>query len=645
MPKWVMPHEDSAAPSAKDSVLSPGNLDYRFILPRWAKAPEPAQSPEELVLSQESGPSRVAIGLGERLSRAGRGLKQKAGMVRNLLPGEESTWPAETAELNVQEAPYRAAINKDPYASAGQVVGEVALGSLLPSGGILKPALSGALTEGVLNTVSEPTWGNALTEAGKGALAGGVGGAATHYGVSALAKAKNAVKGNFASPEHARRFSIFKREGVPASLGDITQNPFIMSMENTAQHVPFTGRKEFLEQQAHKVAEKVNQAPEAIAGAVPSGTKEDLGKTIAESIRTKYAANKQEAGKLYDDVSARVQAVGAPPVTATQLAQTSKALLDKYPSVFAKLSDDPHTVEAIAAIAKGTHPRASTILGANGQPVMNAPKLSFDELRALDSDLGGMIRQGRILTGRGEFNNKAFKQLVDLQAALRKDIETWSGTVGDPAIAQGIANANKFYRQQVVPFRKNKTVRSVIQDEHPDTDSLPGLLFRPDSPSRAEQALAFMTPEGAQAGRYFMVKEARDKAMNDVLEADYSPKRFLSGSQLGETGPKLFSNAELEKLADLREMVKSSRRASTYGFDPSTGNRLLSLSPLMGPKLPAMAKLFALSAQSEKPVRYMLANPRAYTGKSPLGIAAEDLIRRSGVGLGTGNFVTDELEQ
>ena len=644
MPKWVMPHEDSAAPSAKDSMLSPGNLDYRFILPHRAKAPEPAQSPEELILSQESGPSRVAIGLGERLSRAGRGLKQKAGMVRNLLPGEESTWPAETAELNVQEAPYRAAINKDPYASAGQVVGEVALGSLLPSGGILMPALSGALTEGVLNTVSEPTWGNALTEAGKGALVGGVGGAATHYGVSALAKAKNAVKGNFASPEHARRFSIFKREGVPASLGDITQNPFIMSMENTAQHIPFTGRKEFLEQQARKVADKINQAPEAIVGSVPSGTKEDLGKAIAESIRTKYAANKQEAGRLYDAVSQRVQAVGAPPVDTQELARTSKELLDKYPTVFAKLADDPATVEAITAIAKGTHAKASTILDASGKPVMKAPKLSFDELRTLDSDLGSMIRQGRILTGRGEFNNKAFKQLVDLQNALRKDIETWAGTVGDPEIAKGITQANAFYRKEVVPFRKNKTIRSVIQDEHPDTDSLPSLLFRPDSPSRAEQALSFMTPEGAQAGRYYMVKEARDKAMNDALEADYSPKRFLSGSQLGETGPKLLTESELGKLADLREMVKSSRRASTYGFDPSTGNRLLSLSPLMGPKLPILAKLFALSTQSEKPVRYMLANPRAYTGASPLGMTAENLVRKSGIGLGTGNFVTDDIE-
>ena len=52
MPKWVMPHEDSAAPSAKDSAPSPGNLDYRFILPHQAKAPEPDQSPEALVLSQ-----------------------------------------------------------------------------------------------------------------------------------------------------------------------------------------------------------------------------------------------------------------------------------------------------------------------------------------------------------------------------------------------------------------------------------------------------------------------------------------------------------------------------------------------------------------------------------------------------------------
>lgn len=649
MAKWAMPHEMNEEPSAERPAPSPTKMDYRFIMPHEVEKPVESESPELAVLRGESAPTRLAIGIGERLQRAGRGLKQRVGMVRNLLPGEPSAWPEEVAAEHAAEEPYRAAIGKDPMASVGNIVGEVALGSL---GGVGKTALAnaakaaaaGALTEGILNPDAEPTWGNFLTGAGKGALAGGIGGAATGAAVSALARGKNAFQGKFADPEHARRFSIFKREGVPASMGDLTQDPFIMSMENTAQHIPFTGRKEFLEQQARKVADKINQAPEAIVGSVPSGTKEDLGKAIAESIRTKYAANKQEAGRLYDAVSQRVQAVGAPPVDTQELARTSKELLDKYPTIFAKLADDPTTVEAITAIARGTHAKASTILDASGKPVMKAPKLSFDELRTLDSDLGSMIRQGRILTGRGEFNNKAFKQLVDLQNALRKDIETWAGTVGDPEIAKGITQANTFYREEVVPFRKNKTIRSVIQDEHPDTDSLPGLLFRPDSPSRAEQALSFMTPEGAQAGRYYMVKEARDKAMNDALEADYSPKRFLSGSQLGETGPKLLTEPELGKLADLREMVKASRRASTYGFDPSTGNRLLSLSPLMGPKLPALAKLFALSTQSEKPVRYMLANPRAYTGASPLGMTAENLVRKSGIGLGTGNFVTDDIE-
>ena len=49
------------------------------------------------------------------------------------------------------------------------------------------------------------------------------------------------------------------------------------------------GRKEFLEQQARKVADKINQAPEAIVGSVPSGTKEDLGKVIGKQGRTARA--------------------------------------------------------------------------------------------------------------------------------------------------------------------------------------------------------------------------------------------------------------------------------------------------------------------------------------------------------------------
>ncbi len=642
MANWIMPQDQNAEAAAE--TPTPTKLSYKFIMPHELEKPvESVQSNEQKVLSEMPAAQRFAVGLGERLQRAGRGVKQKAGMVANVL-GAESKWPEETAKANIEEAPFREAISKDPYASAGGIGAEMALGMAGPGISVPRLAASGALLEGLGNTLSEPTWGNLAMEAGKGAAFGGIGGALTSKGLSAIARARNAMRGEFALPEHAKRFSIFKQYGVPGSLGDITQNPFIQSIENTAQHIPFTGRKDFLEQQAKKVIDTISDAPNIVAGPIASATKEDLGKTLADSIKTKYAQSKAEARSLYDAVGQRVKQVGAPPIQTTELSTAAKALLDKYPSAFSKLTDDPKTVEALQTIAAGTSPRASKILGPTGLPIQKTPKLSFDDLRELDSDLGALIRQGRTLTAKGEYNSKTFGQLADLQKALRKDVDAWSQQVGDPAISTGIAEANKYFKQNVMPFRKNKTIRQVLQNDQFDTDALPGLLFRPDSPTRTEQALSFLTLEGVQAGRHYAVDQAKNKAMSDVLSADYSPARFLKASELGETGPKLFTPEELGKLHDIRDLVKSSGRASTYAFDPSTGNRLLTLAPFTNFKLPLLAKLFSVTTQAEKPVRYMLANPRAYTGKSPLGMAAEDLIRKSGVGAGTGTFVTDELE-
>lgn len=638
MPKWDMP-QDLQSEEPVSVVRRPVS---GFAMPHELEDRIPFRSPEEQTLSGMPSAQQFAVGLGERLLRAGRGAKQKTGMLGNML-GIENKLAEEAAETNIAEAPYREAIARSTPASIGGIGAEIALGSIIPGATLPRMMASGAATEGLFNTLSEPTGANLLTEAGKGAAIGGIGGAATHLGLSAVAKGKNAIQGRFANPEFGRRFGIFKEHGVPGSLGDITQNPFIMSMENTAQHIPMTGRKDFLEGQAKAVIDTIDKSPKAIAGAVPSATKEDLGKVLADSMKAKYGANRAEARGLYDAVAQRVRQVNAPPVNAVELSAAAKTLLSKYPSAFAKLTDDPAVVDSIKAVASGTQPGKSVLLNAAGLPIAKPPKLSFDDLRALDSDLGSLIRQGRTLTAKGEFNNKAFDQLVALQKALRKDIDIWAVSVGDPAIATGIKEANSFFRQNVMPFRQNKTARQVLQNEQFDTDTLPGLLFRPDSPTRAEQALSFLTPEGRQAGRYYMADRARKQAMDDVLEANYSPSKFLKSSQLGETGPKLFSPDELGRLEDTRELVKSSRRAASYAYDPATGNRLLSLAPLAGMKLPILAKLFAVTSQSENPIKYMLASPRF--AKSPLGSASENILRKSGVGLGTGNLITDELEQ
>lgn len=621
MAKFLMPFEDMP----QEELIAPTRAAPRMVVPFAEEVPTEV-TPAMQTLAEESKLQRGLIGLGQTFRDVGLGAKQLAGLVGNKKLAEE------VAQQLKSERDVREAIAKDPYATTGKAVGNIGMSLMSPSTRVPAMAATGAAL-GALTPQEQPSIGETLTKAAEGAAFGGLGGAATSSLMTAAAKAKNMAKGRFADPEYARRYRIFSENAVPASLGDITQNPTIMSIENAAQYIPGTGRKPFLERQAQRLQDVVSEAPEKIAGRVPSAAKEDLGSTLVRSVQEKYTANKNAARALYDQVSDRVQAVGNPPVPTNQLSSETNKLLSKYPTAFDKLTEDPTTVSTLKMIASGTSPKASTVLGPTGQPIMKAPQLTFDELRALDSDLGALIRQGRTLSNRGEYNNKTFNQLVEVQKALRKDIEDWSTSVGDPGIAKGVREANKFYQENIVPFRKNQTTRKIVQGEDVNQDTLPGQMFRLDSPWLSEQSKNFLTPEGVQAGRYYLLKEAERKAMSDVVESGVKPGQFIKSSTLGETGPKLFSSDELGQLEDLQELVRASRRAGSYAADPTTGNRLLQLTPFVDWKIPLAAKVFSMTSQAEKPVRYLLSDPRMYTGSGALGQVAESLARKSGAGV------------
>jgi len=632
MGKWTLPHEMTG-----DEVL-PMKAAPNFILPHEVEAAEAAKpTGAELALKEETPLNRAVIGAGQELSNRLGGLKQKAGMIRNLVPiGDPSTWPQDVSKQLQDESEAQAALNKDPSAGYGRLGTDVLLGATGPG----RTILGGALTGGALGAMTpqeKPSWGQTLADTGEGALLGGLGSGVVNGALSTVGKLKNSLQGRFANPDYENRFRIFRQNQVPGSLGDITQNPSIMAAENIAQYIPGSGRKPFLEQQAKRLGEVVEKAPEDIAGATSAQSKEDVGSTLANSIKTKYKAVKADAGNLYDAVEARVQAAGNPPIIPTKMSNEVNTLLAKYPTAFARLSDDPDTTKALTTIASGVRPGQSPLLGPNGLPIQTPPNLTFSELRQLDSDLGSMIRQGRQLTARGEMNNKSFDQLVKVQKALREDITDWSKQVGDPQIATGVAEANKFFRENVTPFRKNQLTRKVIQDENYNPDTLAQSMFKLDSPFLSTQAGQFLTPEGVQAGRFYLMNQAKKRAMDDALASGYSPSRFLKGTELGETGPKLFSPDELGKVADLQELINSSRRAASYGADPATGNRLAMLSPFVNWHIPLAAKAFSTLSHSENPMRVMLAPSQLYTGagNSPagaLGKFGEEMLRRSGAG-------------
>lgn len=666
MADWVLPHLEEQEPAPVVDAATAKAFPWK--MPHLEPAPTKPLNAEQAALAGKSKLGRVAQGAGQKMSDIGSALKQKAGMVANVgvdaanwaaaLAGltqrpthnevlggapeaaplvARSTWPQEAAESAIASRPAREAIAGDSFASVGSALPDVALGMLARKPGLVSGALTGAGIEAVTRPLENPTWGNVAKDTMTGAVAGSVGGGLMQGIMSGAGKLVNARTGNLANPEYARRLKLFNDAELPGSLGDITQHPTIMRAEDLAKIIPATGRNQFLANQAAQLSKVIEAAPERIAGAVASDTKEDLGKVMARSIKEKYAAAKNTARGLYDQVEA--DAAGLPAVQATGLAAETKALLSKYPGAFAKITDDPGTVSTLEAIAKGTSPSKSAILGADGQSLLKAPQLSFAEMRQLDSDLGAMIRQGRRLNGRGEYNDKTFAQLVKVQGALREDIKQWSVDVGSPQVAKGVAEANKAFREGVIPFRQNRTTRAVLQDENYDTDMLPNQMFKLNAPTRTQQSVGFLTPEGIQAGRYHLIKQAETRALDDATESGYSPSRFLRTTQLGESGPKVFTPEELEKVSDLRDLVSLSRRAASFAADPQNGSRMAGISAMMSPKLAGIGRLFSTISQSPKVMKYSLADPR-FTGTAPraglggLAQAAETGLRKSGIGIG-----------
>lgn len=608
--KWVMPHEMTA------EEVMPMQAQPNWVMPHDVEA-EKELSPEEVKVKAMTPTGRRVAGAKQRVSDLGRGAAQLMNYAVNIDP--------RYIQLSPEEAAMREALMNNPEALQGRGLVDLATGAT-PIGRGIKGGLAFGSALGALEPAESA--GDRLRNIGVSGGLGALGGKISDVAVTGLAKGKNMLQGRYASPEVERRVRIFKENQMPGSIGDYTQNPAIMKMENLARGVGLGG--DFLERQAQRVGEIMSEAPSKISGGVQSATKEDLGGAMARSIKNKYSGNKKLASDMYDEVADIVSKSNAPDINPVGLRQSAQKLLAEYPNAFEAMQDKK-AVSRLESIIASTGDKKSAILGASGQPIYTPQPMSFEDARWLDKRLGSMIRQAKSQMNQGNYDPEAFGQLLDLQNSLRGDVSQWSRTIGKPEIATKLAGANQFFRENVVPFREDPVTKQVLEDRF-NLDTLPQTLFKLDAPHRSEKALQFLTPEGVQAGRYYLLNEAERAGMSNALESGISPSKFLRKSQLGETGGKLFSPEELQQVDDLNELLRSSRRAAAYASDPATGNRLLSLSPLVSWKVPMAGKLFGMTAEADKPVRYMLSDPNLYTGEGALGRYGETLLRNTARG-------------
>lgn len=618
----------------EEEEQGPWSIDYSAVAPpRRAAKPARDPTPADLALAESSVPGRVLIGLGSRFSDIGQGLKQTTGLVADAL-GAETGWAQDIAQRQRDEAPFKQAIRRDPAALAGGILGDVA--AAVPMAGVMRgpvlgSAVIGAGLAGPMTPRENPSFEALAGDTATGGVLGGAGGAAMQGLAGSIGRAKNAATGRFGTPELGDRARAFKEWGVEPSIGDLTQNPIVMSAENIAGYFPFTGRTAFLANQTAALKKAASDVTPKVLGRQGVSSKEDISTVLANSIKAKYASNKRTASQMYDAVERAAKDPTVPPVQPISLAQNAAALRNEYPDLF-NAFQDKQAVSRLNSIIEGTGPRQSAILGPNGLPIQTPPQLSFSDARWLDKRLGSMIRQGDKQVMAGNMDPEAFRQLAQLQRSLRADIDDWALSTGRPDIVQGIKDANKYFRENIVPFREDATIRGVLQDRL-KPDVLPQRLFGGDNPIYAGKARQFLTPEGELAGKEFILEQGKKKAMEAALSPRASFLRPPGLTGVGETGAKVLSPEELARFAQFEELLHAGRRAIGSGSDPSQQARLLSIAGLSKPVFPAVGKAFT-SLGSGVPMRWLLADPRLYTGSSPLGRVSEQALRSSGVGLG-----------
>jgi hypothetical protein len=214
--------------------------------------------------------------------------------------------------------------------------------------------------------------------------------------------------------------------------------------------------------------------------------------------------------------------------------------------------DDP--IEAAVNQMEGAAP--------GGEAVVN----TYARMRKFRTDVNKRVDAAT--TNETTDSSKLF--LKDIAAAVEKDMDEFAKKT--PGVADANARANKWYREQVVPYQKQKLAQALTNE---DPDKIYGAFIRSQAEGQddyaAQRLFKALDNKGKQAVRYGIVKQAMANATKD---GDFSPSAFRKSIQ-GTEFKTYFANpaerARVERLVDLFEHLTHADPAHLKKYAPMMG--------------------------------------------------------------------------
>lgn len=496
---------------------------------------------------------RALVGMGRGFKDVGEGVAQaalEAGSHINLL--EDLIPKADQFTQNAQDERqlFTDNLGDSTAASAGRFAGNV-LPTLVVPGGVAggaltragTAALSGAATGG-LGFV--PEGGSRLENAALGGLFG-FGSSAT---MSGLGAGMNALKTTGRPASEIE--TLAQQFDVPVTAGEVRGSPSLQALETQLERVPGVGIRGFRERQSEALKSAATKLKDQFSGP------DDVGTALQGSLTRTYQAAKNKASRLYDQVGKASQ------TAKTKVTPTGTRLLAK------EIISDEKLIPALKDTGLVNELREFSKL----------KDMSFDQARKVRSRLLSTVRQAEKKAIQGGVSDEKVRAFNRLSQAFDDDINQFATREGG-AIASTYNRANKFYRENVVPF-KERQFRRVLSDDF-DTDNILATFIKRDSVLRsrgnqAEKLVGKLDLEGRKAVKHAVLSEAFEKATNTADNVPFSPAKFAQEiRKLSDANKVIFDSAEKSQLDGFVKLAEATKRAGQYAENPPTGLRAADL--------------------------------------------------------------------
>lgn len=349
------------------------------------------------------------------------------------------------------------------------------------------------------------------------------------------------------SPDALRRLLVFRRAEVTPTVGQLTQDPGMISREKNLSKTGANSTSPALQTlpalENRNVLALLRQLDEA--GAAPQqGAAMRAGSAGINSLSSVIDSNKRNIGSLYGQ--ARDTSGRSLPLEGGTFTRRANELLDQN-NVGSFLP--PDLVKKMNAIAAGEYP------------------LTVDVAEQLKTSAGNIARgaaDGNVRRAVGLFRQALDETPLQGQAPVNPgNLPAAPGTV-PPSVGAGQESiaafnaARKANREWMARVEANPALAAVVDGVEPDKFVQRFVIGDGASAANVQSLRDELDPGAVQQMRAYLIRHLKDKATGgDEDIAKFGGKTYRDALRALESKlPAFFSKAEIEKLRDIGDAAK-----------------------------------------------------------------------------------------